>query len=87
MSQANQIPESFEDKIARGAYKVDRNQPEWRKQEARLFAQFRVDALAETDLTNHPKADRAFDMAWDERHSSGYMDVFHFLWDLADLMK
>ncbi len=47
---------------------------------------FKADALAHTKIADHPKADRAFEMAWDQAHSNGYLQVLYALDDLADLM-
>lgn len=56
--------------------------------------QFKNDALQYAQLTNHPKANLAFDMAWDigwSAYGNGYTNgryaaVAHILQDLANLM-
>lgn len=58
---------------------------EWMKEDNRLREKFKVDALAEVGLTNHPKADKIFQYAWNNEHSSGYSDVYHMLEELAGL--
>jgi hypothetical protein len=59
----------------------------YQEERARLDAQFRADALAEVGLTGHPKADKAFAMAYERGHSSGHSEVLYYLDDLADLLK
>lgn len=48
--------------------------------------QFKADALAELGLTGHPKADKAFDMAWEDGHSGGIGYVFERLDRYAELL-
>ena len=48
-------------------------------------AQFKVDALNEVGLFNHPRADRIFDYAWNKGHSGGLREVLLELEDLANL--
>lgn len=42
---------------------------------ARLSDEFRDDLLADLGLTNHPKADKLYSLAYAYGHSSGYRDV------------
>lgn len=65
-------------------YKADREA--YRTRQRELDAFFKADALAEAGLTNHPKADKAWAMAWDRGHASGYQDVMSELEDLAELL-
>ena len=37
-------------------------------------------------LTQHPKKDAAWRLAWEERHSSGYLEIIDLYEDLAELM-
>lgn len=54
---------------------------------AKLLAEYKKDALAETGLTDHPRAEKAWDMAWDHAYSSGWEhNVLSELQDLADLL-
>lgn len=48
--------------------------------------EFKRLAISYVGLQNHPKADKVFAKAWDEGHSSGYMEVLNYLEDLADLV-
>lgn len=47
---------------------------------------FRYDALLATDLLAHPKAEKAWNMAWDRGHSGGLEDVYWELREIADLL-
>lgn len=57
------------------------------KDQARLEAMFRTDALEAVGLTTHPKADKAFAYAWEHGHASGYSEVFIHLQDIAELLR
>ena len=59
----------------------------YRDDQARLFQLFKYAALTYCDIAFHPKADKAFSMAWDKGHSSGYYEVLNELEILAELMK
>ena len=63
---------------ARDAYRADC---------ARLREEFKAAVLADTGLTAHPKADRAFDLAWAMGHSDGLCEVLSVLGELAELLK
>lgn len=52
---------------ARDAYRAEDN---------RLTQQFRADLEAEYGLTGHPKADKLWNLAWEEGHSSGLNEVY-----------
>lgn len=58
----------------------------YRRDQARLLQQFKQDAIQEAGLAGHPKADRAYDKAWDDRHSSGIIEVMDELESLAELL-
>lgn len=62
---------------AREAYIVENGQ---------IYAQFKADVLAELGLTDHPKAEKLFGMAWDRGHSEGYASVLSVAEDYADLL-
>jgi len=56
-------------------------------EEQRIADEFYSDAIDTVGLTGHPKASAAFNLAWEERHSSGRREVAEFLRDLAELLK
>ena len=49
--------------------------------------QFRSHALEAVELTAHPKADKAYALAWEHGHSAGYCDVLSYLVEFAELVK
>jgi hypothetical protein len=51
-----------------------------------LFQQFKTDTLGYCGLTDHPKADRAFEMAWDGCKDSGMVQIVEYLGELSELM-
>jgi hypothetical protein len=60
---------------------------DWQDEESRLFKEFSLDAMKELGLTEHPKASRAFGMAWSHGHSGGLGLVYDRLADYAELLK
>lgn len=68
----------IEDRAARNAYRA----------EARRLEQteFKREALAAVGLTAHPKADAAWDKAWELGHNDGLATVLLELQELAELM-
>jgi hypothetical protein len=59
----------------------------WTRARNLLEAEFKADLFDEHGVTGHPKANRAFDLAWDRGHSAGYQEVANYFDDLADLLK
>jgi hypothetical protein len=51
-----------------------------------LREQFRADALEDVGLTDHPKADKVWDMAWNHGHGGGNHEVYGWLCELAELI-
>ena len=58
---------------------------EYRDHLSNLEGEFYTDTLEELGLTNHPKASRIFQYAWDQSHSYGHQEVFQTLKELAEL--
>lgn len=54
---------------------------------SRLHALFKSDLFAENGVTDNPKADRAFAIAWDHGHHSGYSDVAGYFDEIVELIK
>lgn len=53
---------------------------------SQLLEQFKIDLADELGLTNHPKWDKLYSIAWEECHNDGYESVYHFASDLAELL-
>ena len=51
-----------------------------------LFQKFKKDALEYCGLTTHPKADKAFEYAWDGCSKSGMVQIVEYLEELSELM-
>lgn len=78
VSKRTGTPEQHEAyKIARNAYNAETR---------RLEDEFKADALEETGLAGHPKADKAYDLAWSHGHGSGLHEVLGWLEEYADLL-
>lgn len=48
---------------------------------------FKKDLLAVHEVTDNPKADKAFDLAWDYGHSYGAASVADYFVDMVELIK
>ena len=59
----------------------------YRDDHNRLQNLFRYVAIVDCGLKDNPKADKAYSMAWDRGHSSGYYEVLQNLEDLSELIK
>ncbi|MFA6066921.1 MAG: hypothetical protein WC707_07095 [Candidatus Babeliaceae bacterium] len=59
---------------------------QYNEEDNRLLALFKVDALEVCGLTNHPKADKAYRLAWYNGTSDGLMQVYYELEELAELL-
>lgn len=58
----------------------------WHAEQSRLGALFKLEALEDVGLTGHPKAEKAWALAWENGHSGGYSDVYSLLVDYAELL-
>ena len=63
----------------RRAFRVEANRLE--------HTEFKAEALVAVGLADHPKADKAWRMAWGQGHSEGLESVLEYLIDLADLLQ
>lgn len=60
---------------------------EYREQESRHEATFKVDLFEENGVLGNPKAELAYNMAWDHGHASGLEDVAIWFEKLVELIK
>lgn len=60
---------------------------EYHKGSNDAIRRFRGALEEEHKMTKHPKRDRLWDLAWDEGHSSGLVNVVHWYEELVDLAK
>lgn len=59
----------------------------YREENLRLQNEFRRDLIAKYNMTDHPKADKLFNKAWDYGCSLGYSSTEDYFIDLIDLME
>jgi len=67
------------------AYKAHKQQ--YNDESVSKFQEFKTDLLDEHDVSDNPKADKAFEMAWDYGHASGYNEVASHFESLIELIK
>lgn len=66
------------------AFNLERNN--YHTTSADLSLQFKADLADELGLTNHPKWDKLFEIAWEEEHDCGYEAVYNYASTLAELL-
>ena len=59
---------------------------EYRAAVAAINQEYKVECLKEFGLTDHPKAEAAWEMAWENGHSEGLHAVAWHVQDLAKLI-
>jgi hypothetical protein len=59
----------------------------WRQEEYRLLDRFKEDVLNAVGLKGKPYANLLYSKAWEEGHSAGLEEVFHYLDDYADFVN
>ena len=55
--------------------------------EAEIHETFRQDLFEDLGITDNPKRDRLYSIAWSQGHSSGFHEVYNYAQDLVDLIK
>lgn len=60
---------------------------EYREETSRLYQKFKDDLFKENGVTGNPKAQMAYDMAYDRGHSSGLEEVVYYFEELVELIK
>jgi hypothetical protein len=55
--------------------------------ERQSILNFRQALFDEHGVSNHPKRNKAFDIAWEHGHASGFTEVANYFADLAELLK
>lgn len=56
------------------------------ERKAALNQDFKLDLFEEFGVTDHPKADKVFDIAWDLGHADGYDSVSYYFEKLVDII-
>jgi hypothetical protein len=67
----------FEEKLRNNYYDIDNN----------TAGEFKSDLFTDFGVTNNPKADKAFQLAWEYGHSAGYYEVINYFHDLVTLIE
>jgi hypothetical protein len=89
--------ESFQSKINRNCYRTSlpyftsKGNPEgakaYRESERYLAECFKKDLFEDLGITDNPKAEKLYLIAYDLGHSSGYSEVYGYAQDLVDLIR
>lgn len=58
----------------------------YQEDNARLKQQFKIDLLAELGISNHPKRESLYSLAWDYGHATGLYEVYIHAEKLVDLL-
>jgi hypothetical protein len=58
----------------------------WREERIELDEQFKKDALDECGILNHPKAEKAYSLAYQDGHSEGFHGIYNALSKYAELL-
>jgi len=60
---------------------------EFRDDEWKLINQLKEDLFVEAKITNNPKAQKLWDIAWQHGHASGFTEVYNYFYEYLDLIK
>ena len=59
----------------------------YRAETSRLEEEFKTDLFDEHGVTDHPKAQKVFALAWEHGHSAGYSEIAIYFDDFVELIK
>lgn len=59
----------------------------YRENENLMYKKFKEALFEEYGVSENPKRDMAFDMAWDREHAYGYHDVVSYFSELVELIE
>lgn len=59
----------------------------YNEKKAELHQEFITDLFEEFGVTNHPKAHKVFNIAWDLGHANGYREVSYYFEKLVDIIQ
>lgn len=87
--------EEVQDRINSGYYKNNlpygesgsKERLAYHAQEGKLNEMFMNDTIEAHGIKGHPKATRAYALAWEHGHSAGHYEVFNCMFDYASLLK
>lgn len=58
----------------------------YREEEKKLYEQFKKDLFEEYGVTNNPKVEKAYELAYSYGHSNGYNDIECYFSEFVDLI-
>jgi hypothetical protein len=59
----------------------------YRNEDNRLFLQFKQDLAEDFGVTDNPKVDKLFSLAWEHGHISGHSDVYNYYSEFVELIN
>lgn len=65
----------------------DQKRAQYRERERIIYSMFKRDALEALGVSDHPKVDKLWTLAWEHGHASGFHDVWSWLNELVVLIK
>lgn len=75
----------FENKLGRDAFKANRSA--YQAETARLEGLFRDALFEQYGVTDNPKREKCYSLAWEHGHSAGYSEVANYFSDFVELIK
>ena len=60
---------------------------EYKKEDGTLFAKAKQAILEEYGIADNPKAEKVWNLAWEDGHAYGYIEVANYVYKYADLVK
>ncbi len=63
------------------------SQKAYNKESGKLLDEFRKDLFEEFGVTDHPKVDRVYQIAWEKGHAHGLSEVYIEFSDIVELIK
>jgi hypothetical protein len=75
----------YQDKYLKVKLREERDK--YHREDNRLYMLFKEGLFLNYNLEHNEKTSKAFSMAWERGHSSGYHEVYQEFDDLVDLLK
>ena len=67
------------------AYKA--HSKRYNEESSKLYKEFQNDLFEEFEVSDNPKKDKCFDLAWEYGHSSGYREVYNYFSEFVELIQ
>jgi len=82
-----QIQEEIDKKINEAKHLAEEINEKYYQRQRDLMDEFKRDLIADHNLTNHPKADKCYFLAWDLGYSVGLHEVSKYFSELKTLIE